>query len=82
MKKEIIKYSKKLNSTNLSALRSGNISARGKNKGVDGFYITPSGMKYSSSKTKGYCFRNIRWSIREKQKTIIRMEISSGYLCE
>ena len=40
MKKEIIKYSKKLNSTNLSALRSGNISARGKNKGADGFYIT------------------------------------------
>ena len=47
LKKQIIKFSKKLNSTNLSALRSGNISARGKNKGVDGFYITPSGMKYS-----------------------------------
>jgi ribulose-5-phosphate 4-epimerase/fuculose-1-phosphate aldolase len=51
-KKTNNKISKKLNSTNLSALRSGNISARGKNKGVDGFYITPSGMRYSSLKPK------------------------------
>jgi len=42
LKLEIIKYSKKLNSTNLSALRSGNISARTRQKGVEGFYITPS----------------------------------------
>jgi len=52
LKSEVIKYSKKLNITNLSALRSGNISARAKEKGVDGFYITPSGRKYSSLKTK------------------------------
>ena len=39
LKSEVIKYSKKLNITNLSALRSGNISARAKEKGVDGFYI-------------------------------------------
>ena len=38
LKSEVIKYSKKLNITNLSALRSGNISARAKEKGVDGFY--------------------------------------------
>ena len=44
LKAEVIKYSKKLNITNLSALRSGNISVRAKEKGVDGFYITPSGM--------------------------------------
>ena len=50
LKAEVIKYSKKLNITNLSALRSGNISARAKEKGVDGFYITPSGRKYSSLK--------------------------------
>ena len=50
LKKQIIKYSKKLNSTNLSALRSGNISARVKEKGVDGFYITPSGMRYDDLK--------------------------------
>ena len=43
---EIIKYSKMLNSKKLSALRSGNISARFK----EGFLITPSGKKYSSLK--------------------------------
>ena len=47
LKTEVIKYSKKLNIKNLSALRSGNISIRAKEKGVEGFYITPSGMKYS-----------------------------------
>ena len=36
IKAELIKYSKKLNITNLSALRSGNISVRTKEKGVDG----------------------------------------------
>ena len=50
LKAEVIKYSKKLNTTNLSALRSGNISARAKEKGIDGFYITPSGRKYSTLK--------------------------------
>jgi len=47
LKFELIKYSKKLNSTNLSALRSGNIYARAKEKKIDSFYITPSGIKYS-----------------------------------
>jgi ribulose-5-phosphate 4-epimerase/fuculose-1-phosphate aldolase len=37
IKTEVIKYSKKLNITNLSALRSGNISARAQEKGVNGF---------------------------------------------
>ena len=45
LKIDVIRYSKKLNITNLSALRSGNISIRTKEKGIDGFYITPSGMK-------------------------------------
>jgi len=45
LKTDVIRYSKKLNITNLSALRSGNISVRVKEKGIDGFYITPSGMK-------------------------------------
>ena len=39
LKSEVIKYSKKLNITNLSALRSGNISARAKEKGEDGFTL-------------------------------------------
>ncbi|PDH20171.1 MAG: class II aldolase, partial [Pelagibacterales bacterium MED-G43] len=34
LKAEVIKYSKKLNITNLSALRSGNISVRANEKGV------------------------------------------------
>jgi len=67
LKLEVIKYSKKLNSTNLSALRSGNISIRVKEKGVDGFYITPSGMKYSSLKTKDIVFVSLK-GIFDKKK--------------
>ncbi len=43
---EVINYAKKLNTENLSPLRSGNISIRAINNGIDGFYITPSGIKY------------------------------------
>ena len=50
LKIAVIKYSKKLNITNLSALRAGNISVRVKEKGVDGFYITHSGKKYNDLK--------------------------------
>ena len=60
LKSEVIKYSKKLNITNLSALRSGNISARGKENGVNGFYITPSGKKYSSLKPKDIVFVSLK----------------------
>ena len=56
LKSEVIKYSKKLNITNLSALRSGNISIRTKENGVEGFYITPSGRKYSSLKNDDIVF--------------------------
>ena len=52
LRSEIIKYSKMLNSKNLSALRSGNISSRYK----DGFLITPSGKKYSSLKKNDIVF--------------------------
>ena len=68
LKKQIIKYSKKLNSTNLSALRSGNISARVKEKGVDGFYITPSGMKYSSLKPKDIVFVTLDGRFEKNKK--------------
>ncbi len=67
LKSEVIKYSKKLNITNLSALRSGNISVRIKEKGIDGFYITPSGMKYSSLKTKDIVFVSLK-GIYDKKK--------------
>ena len=83
LKSEVIRYSKKLNSTNLSALRSGNISVRTKENGVEGFYITPSGRKYSSLKTKDIVFVSLKGIFdKKKRKTFIRMEISSRYLCE
>ena len=43
-KQEVIEFSKRLNSTNLSPIRSGNISVRTQIDGEDGFYITPSGI--------------------------------------
>ncbi len=67
LKSEVIKYSKKLNATNLSALRSGNISARVKEKGVEGFYITPSGKKYSSLKTKDIVFVSLKGKFDKKK---------------
>ena len=67
LKIEVIKYSKKLNITNLSALRSGNISIRAKENGVDGFYITPSGMMYSSLKIKDIVFVSLK-GIFDKKK--------------
>ena len=66
-KSEIIKYSKKLNTTNLSALRSGNISIRASEKGVDGFYITPSGRKYSTLKTKDIVFVSLKGTFDKKK---------------
>ena len=67
LKSQIINYSKKLNSTNLSALRSGNISARVKKDGIEGFYITPSGMKYSSLKVKDIVFVSLK-GVFDKKK--------------
>ena len=67
LKLEVIKYSKKLNITNLSALRSGNISVRAREKGVEGFYITPSGMKYSSLNIKDIVFVSLK-GIFDKKK--------------
>ncbi len=67
LKAEVIRYSKKLNITNLSTLRSGNISVRAKEKGIEGFYITPSGMKYSSLKIKDIVFVSLK-GIFDKKK--------------
>ena len=67
LKSEVIKYSKKLNSTNLSALRSGNISVRAKEKKIDGFYITPSGTKYSSLKVKDIIFVSLKGRFEKKK---------------
>jgi len=67
LKSETIKYSKKLNSTNLSALRSGNISVRVKEEKIDGFYITPSGVKYSSLKSKDIVFVSLKGKFDKKK---------------
>ena len=59
---QVIKYAKMLNSKNLSALRSGNISLRYK----DGFFITPSGIKYSSLKNEDIVFLSLNDKHDEK----------------
>ena len=60
---EVIKYAKLLNSKNLSALRSGNISTRYK----DGFLITPSGAKYSSLTNKDIVFVSLKGEFDTKK---------------
>ncbi len=57
IKEDIIEFAQKLNSTNLSPLRSGNLSIRVKLKNkIDGFLITPSGIKYEELSTKDIVF--------------------------
>ena len=63
LRSEVIKYAKMLNSRKLSALRSGNISARFQ----DGFLITPSGAKYSSLKNKDIVFVSLKGEFDEKK---------------
>ena len=67
LRASVIKYSKKLNTTNLSALRSGNISVRYKEKKIDGFYITPSGARYSSLKPKDIVFVSLKGKFDKKK---------------
>ena len=62
---EVIKHAKMLNSKQLSALRSGNISIRFKG----GFLITPSGIKYSSLKNKDIVYVSAK-GIFDKKKGI------------
>ena len=56
---QIIEYSLKLNSTNLSPLRSGNISLRGREDDVEGYLITPSGKKYETLKPDDIVFMGL-----------------------
>ena len=56
---KIIEYSLKLNSTNLSPLRSGNISLRANEDNKDGYLITPSGKKYESLKPEEIVFMSM-----------------------
>ena len=56
LKKQIIKYAQKLNSTNLSPLRSGNVSLRVEHDNVEGFLLTPSGKRYDELATEDIVF--------------------------
>ena len=67
LKLQVIKHSKMLNSKKLSALRSGNISARYK----DGFWITPSGIKYSSIKKKDLVFVSLKGKFDKKKRNSV-----------
>ena len=65
--KEIVIFAQKLNITNLSPLRSGNISVRANNKGIEGFYITPSGVKYETLKENDIVFVSKNGDYDEKR---------------
>ena len=67
LRNQVIKYAKKLNITNLSTLRSGNVSLRGKEKNINGFYITPSGTNYSSLKPKDIVFVSLKGRVDKKK---------------
>ena len=67
LKQQVIDYSLKLNSTNLSPLRSGNLSVRAKIDDDEGFYITPSGRKYSSLKNKDIVFVSLKGIFDKKR---------------
>ena len=56
---KVIEFSLKLNSTNLSPLRSGNISLRSEENGVNGYLITPSGKKYETLKPEDIIFMGL-----------------------
>jgi len=56
---QIIEYSLRLNSTNLSPLRSGNISLRSEESGTVGYLITPSGKKYETLKPEDIVFMGL-----------------------
>ena len=67
LKKEIIKFAQKLNETNLSPLRSGNLSIRVKLKNkIDGFLITPSGIKYEELSIKDIVFVSLEGEYNKK----------------
>ena len=67
IKRELIKYAKKLNSSNLSPLRSGNISVRFNSDNKFGFLITPSGVKYNDLKESQIVFLEMDESLNDRK---------------
>ena len=63
LRSELVKYSQMLNTKKISALRSGNVSVRFEN----GFLITPSGVKYSSLKSKDIVFVSLKGNFDKKK---------------
>ena len=61
---QIIEYSLKLNSTNLSPLRSGNISLRVREDEIEGYLITPSGKKYETLKAEDIVFMGLNDEVK------------------
>ena len=59
LKEQVIQLAKKLKSTNLSPLRSGNVSVRAIQNDIEGFYITPSGKKYDSLSVEDIIFLSL-----------------------
>jgi L-fuculose-phosphate aldolase len=59
IREDIIQFAQKLNSTNLSPLRSGNVSVKVNENNIDGFYITPSGKKYHELKPEDIVFLSL-----------------------
>jgi len=64
---DVIKFAKKLNSSNLSPLRSGNISIRANQDNKEGFLITPSGIKYDQLKVDNIVFLELEEKINEEK---------------
>ena len=67
IKLEIIKYAQKLNSSNLSPLRSGNISVRYNLNNKVGFLITPSGIKYNDLKETQIVFLEMDENLNDQK---------------
>ncbi len=59
-REDIIKFALKLNSTNLSPLRSGNVSIRSTENNIEGFLLTPSGIKYETLKPEDVVFLSLK----------------------
>jgi len=66
-KLEVIKFAKKLNNSNLSPLRSGNISIRTTQNDKQGFFITPSGIKYDQLVEDSIVFMELNEKVNEEK---------------
>jgi L-fuculose-phosphate aldolase len=79
LKLEVIKYAKKLNDTNLSPLRSGNVSVRTDLSGKEGFFITPSGIKYNDLQEDKIVFLEMDEKKNEQKIIDLRLNPSSEW---